>query len=180
MRGIKTMKNKKVNIPIRIASVMLCLVLFSLYMTSGMLAKYTTGGNGKGNGRVAKFSVTATDRGKSEYVFDQAAVQPDGSYAVTVKNDSEVAVRYTIILKFDRAIPDYLKITPAEDVTVSYDENDKKVVELTGGDLDPQSPEVTKTIKFGVDYDKFVDGVTLGQQTERLSFDTIVRLTQID
>ena len=171
------MKNKKVNIPIRIASVMLCLVLFSLYMTSGMFAKYTTGGNGKGNGRVAKFSVTATDAGESEYVFDQAAVQPDGSYAVTVKNDSEVAVRYTIILKFDRAIPGYLTITPAEDVTVS---NDKKVVELTGGDLDPQSPEVTKTIKFGVNYDDFVDGVTLGQQTETLSFDTIVRLTQID
>ena len=100
MRGIKTMKNKKVNIPIRIASVMLCLVLFSLYMTSGMFAKYTTGGNGKGNGRVAKFSVTATDAGESEYVFDQAKQQPDGSYAVTVKNDSEVAVRYTIILKF--------------------------------------------------------------------------------
>ena len=175
------MKNKKMNIPIRIASVMLCLVLFSLYMTSGMLAKYTTGGNGKGNGRVAKFSVTATDAGENEYVFDQAAVQqPDGSYAVTVKNDSEVAVRYTIILKFDRAIPNYLTITPDENVTVSYDENDKKVVMLTGGDLIPKSSAVTKTIKFGVNYDEFVDGVTLGQQTETLSFDTIVRLTQID
>ena len=179
------MKNKKVNIPIRIASVMLCLVLFSLYMTSGMLAKYTTGGNGKGNGRVAKFSVTATDRGESEYVFDQAQAeeQPDeyGNYSVIVKNDSEVAVRYTIILRFKEDKPNYLTITPAdENVTVSYDENDKKVVELTGGDLIPKSSAVTKTIKFGVDYDKFVDGVTLGQQTERLSFDTIVRLTQID
>ena len=84
---------------------MLCLVLFSLYMTSGMFAKYATGGTSSGNGRVAKFSVTATDQGKSEYVFDQAAAQqPDGSYEVTIENDSEVAVRYTIILKFDRAI----------------------------------------------------------------------------
>ena len=175
------MKNKKVNIPIRIASVMLCLVLFSLYMTSGMFAKYATGGTSSGNGRVAKFSVTATDQGKSEYVFDQAAAQqPDGSYEVTIENDSEVAVRYTIILKFDRAIPNYLTITPDENVTVSYDENDKKVVMLTGGDLIPKSSAVTKTIKFGVDYDEFVDGVTLGQQTETISFDTIVRLTQID
>lgn len=176
------MKNKKVNIPIRIASVMLCLVLFSLYMTSGMFAKYTTGGNGKGNGRVAKFSVTATDAGESEYVFDQAAVQqPDGSYSVTVKNDSEVAVRYTIILRFKEDKPNYLTITPAdENVTVSYDNNDKKVVMLTGGDLIPKSSAVTKTIKFGVNYDEFVDGVTLGQQTETISFDTIVRLTQID
>lgn len=180
MRGIKTMKNKKVNIPIRIASVMLCLVLFSLYMTSGMFAKYTTGGNGKGNGRVAKFSVTATDAGESEYVFDQAKQQPDGSYAVTVKNDSEVAVRYTIILRFSEDIPNYLTITPDENVTVSPDENDKKVVMLTGGDLIPKSSAVTKTITFGVNYDEFVDGVTLGQQTETISFDTIVRLTQID
>lgn len=177
------MKNKKVNIPIRIASVMLCLVLFSLYMTSGMLAKYTTGGNGKIDSRVAKFNVTATDAGKSEYVFDQATVTPDGygNYSVTVKNDSEVAVRYTIILRFNEDKPDYLTITPADDVTtVSIDENDKKVVELTGGDLIPKSSAVTKTITFGVDYDEFVDGVTLGQQTETISFDTIVRLTQID
>lgn len=179
MRGIKTMKNKKVNIPIRIASVMLCLVLFSLYMTSGMFAKYTTGGNGKGNGRVAKFSVTATDAGENVYVFDQAAEQqPDGSYTVTIKNDSEVAVRYTIILKFDRAIPDYLTITPAG-FNVEY-EDGRKVARLEGGDLIPNNDTVTKKITFGVDYDKFVDGVTLGQQTETLSFDTIVRLTQID
>ena len=176
------MKNKKVNIPIRIASVMLCLVLFSLYMTSGMLAKYTTGGKGKIDSRVAKFNVTAADRGESEYVFDQATVTPDGygNYSVTVKNDSEVAVRYTIILRFNKDKPDYLTITPIENVTVSYDENDKKVVMLTGGDLIPKSSAVTKTIKFGVDYDEFVDGVTLGQQTETISFDTIVRLTQID
>ena len=176
------MKNKKVNIPIRIASVMLCLVLFSLYMTSGMLAKFTTGGNGKIDSRVAKFSVTAADAGESEYVFDQATVLPDGygNYSVTVKNDSEVAVRYTIILRFKEDKPDYLLITPVGDATVSYDENDKKVVKLTGGDLVPKSSEVTKTIKFGVDYDEFVDGATLGQPTETLSFDTIVRLTQID
>ncbi len=178
MRGIKTMKNKKVNIPIRIASVMLCLVLFSLYMTSGMLAKYTTGGNGKIDSRVAKFNVTATDAGENEYVFDQAKQQPDGSYLVTVKNDSEVAVRYTIILKFDRAIPGYLEIT-GDGFEVKY-EDDRKVARLEGGDLIPNNDTVTKKITFGVNYDEFVDGVTLGQQTETISFDTIVRLTQID
>ena len=48
------------------------------------------------------------------------------------------------------------------------------------GDLIPNNDTVTKKITFGVNYDEFVDGVTLGQQTETISFDTIVRLTQID
>lgn len=176
---MQTQKMKKINIPIRIASVLLCLVLFSLYMTSGMLAKYTTGGRSEGDGRVAKFNVSAVDGGTNEFTFDQKLEQqPDGSYAITITNNSEVAVRYTLKLEFADNIPDYLTIEPKDTNTVITKAD--KTVTFQGKDLIPGNSSKTESIVFGVDFAKFTEGAELSVDDVELDFNTIVKLTQID
>ena len=183
---MRIVNSKKVNIPIRIASVMLCLVLFSLYMTSGMLAKYTTGGKTDMTGRVAKLTVGAKDAGINEFVFQQeASIQPDGDYTVIVENESEVAVRYTIELRFDKAVPEYLTVNRVGEnnalTPLDVDENDPKIVKLDvdDGDLIPIDGTATELIRFAVDYNKFVDG-QLSAEEQTFNFTTIVTFVQID
>lgn len=79
----------------RIAFLLLCLVIISVYMMGGLLAKYTANGSGDDSARVAKFDVKVT--GTAEDLVMVAANTVDAeSYQIRVKNDSEVAVRYTI------------------------------------------------------------------------------------
>jgi len=168
-------KNRRINIPMRIASILLCLVLFSVYMTSGMLAKYTTGGSGRDQGRVAKFSVSAA-ADNANYVFTQGEETPVKSYTVTVNNPSEVAVRYTVQLQFDEAVPDYLVIKRG-DTPVTPSTVDRKLVELQGGTLAPKGIG-TDTISFSIDYNKFVQSNSGHEVT--LNFSAAVKFIQID
>lgn len=169
-------KNRRINIPMRIASILLCLVLFSVYMTSGMLAKYTTGGSGKDQGRVAKFSVSAA-ADNANYEFTQGEETPVKEYKVTVENPSEVAVRYTVQLQFDEAVPDYLIIKRGDTETVTPSTADRKTVELQGGTLGPKKTG-TDTISFSIDYNKFVQSNSGHEVT--LDFSAAVKFIQID
>lgn len=94
---------------IRIAAVLLCLVMISFHLMGSMFARYTTSGNGSDDARVAKFDVeitgTATENVKITY-----AVTEGGVYTIEVENQSEVAVKYDIIVKIDTPWP---HITPA-------------------------------------------------------------------
>ena len=171
-------KNRKMNIPMSIASILLCLVLFSLYMTSGMLAKYTTGGGAKGNGRVAKFSVTLEPDGDTEFEFIQKAEQPAGKYKLKVSNPSEVAVRYTLVLEFPDSLPPYVKVMRGE-TEIPPETADRKIVRLNGGDLAPKGTG-EETISFAVDYNVFVREVGAGVNTVTLDFSAIANFVQID
>ncbi len=54
----------KINIPICLACILLCLTLFSLHFTSGLYAKYTAKGSGGDGARVIKFgNLTLTETG---------------------------------------------------------------------------------------------------------------------
>lgn len=172
-------KNRRINIPMRIASILLCLVLFSVYMTSGMLAKYTTGGSAKDQGRVAKFSVSAT-ADNANYEFKQGEETPIKEYKVKVENPSEVAVRYTVQLQFDEAVPDYLVIKRGTEETEELLKPatfDGKIVELQGGTLAPKGTG-TDTISFSIDYNKFVQSNSGHEVT--LDFSAAVKFIQID
>lgn len=57
-------RRSKLNIPMFIASLLLCLTLFSFHLTSGLYAKYTTVSSGSDSGRVAAFgNITLTESG---------------------------------------------------------------------------------------------------------------------
>lgn len=91
------MDNKKQPhvIMLRTAAVLLILVMLSTSMVAGRFARYTTSASGSDSARVARFSVTEAGE------FLQTAsvrIHPGETVplAVQVKNDSEVAVTYSV------------------------------------------------------------------------------------
>ena len=85
------MNKVKFNIPMCMALILLFLTMLSIHVTSNLYARYTVSSEGSDSARVAKFDVTAE-------------VQPmggeQGLFTVSVKNKSEVAVRYNIVVSF--------------------------------------------------------------------------------
>ena len=87
----------------RVAAVLLCLVLISTHMMSGLLAKYTTSSRMSDNARVAKFNVTESGSATQSINF---AINPLDTqlsentsriqYAIEVANYSEVTMSYKI------------------------------------------------------------------------------------
>lgn len=96
----------------RVACVLLCLVLFSAHLCSGMFARYNSGGEVTGSATVAKAnivvdSVPPTQSGEDPVpvTFDDAG---NGSYTFKVTNDSEVALRVDILVELKtRATSDF-------------------------------------------------------------------------
>jgi len=90
-------KNKtKINIPVCLAAVLLCLTLFSTYLAGGLFARYVTSGQNGDNAGVAKFSIKGSG-GLLEQTIE-AELIPGGEKSVDLQivNDSEVAVAYTV------------------------------------------------------------------------------------
>ncbi|MBO4879299.1 MAG: hypothetical protein J5544_03490 [Clostridia bacterium] len=91
------MKRKKTSkgILIDVALLLVCLLCITTCISSGILARYTTGANGRDGAKLAKFSVSAS-------------AEPDPNdpmeYSVTVVNGSETAVRYSLELVFDQPV----------------------------------------------------------------------------
>ena len=92
-----TNKGPKMNIPMCIAAVLFCLVLFTTHLTGGLLARYTASGSANDNARVAKFRVTENYTTFSDSLV--MGVSPGTiERTIEVKNDSEVVVAYTITI----------------------------------------------------------------------------------
>ena len=115
------MGKAKLNIPMCAALVLLFLTLVSIHMTSGLYARYVATASGEDSARVAKFDVV-TSLENPDVTID-CATGTTGQYVIKVKNNSEVAVNYTL----------FVKLTPnnsgskldATDLTVSIaDEKD--------------------------------------------------------
>ena len=88
-------KRTKLNIPMCLAGILLCLTLISVHLTSGLYARYTTTAEGSDLARVAAFKVTEDRTTFSSGVV--LGVTPGKTMAsILVKNESEVAIRYTI------------------------------------------------------------------------------------
>lgn len=79
----------------RIALVLLCLVMLSVHLMGSLFARYTTAGNGADSARVAAFSVDVNGAPENLNI-NVLSSSESGSYVITIENDSEVAVRYTI------------------------------------------------------------------------------------
>lgn len=92
-------KNKRpVNWMLRTAAILMCLVAASLYLVTGLYARYTTSTTGSDGARVAKFEISTGGDLISGNPF-QVTMKPGDTGAekrqtrtVTVQNNSEVAV----------------------------------------------------------------------------------------
>ena len=193
---------RKLNIPMCVALVVLCLVLFSLNMTSGLLARYTTRGTIKGGARAAEFNTVAVrgDNG-GDIAFTQAAAKFDSEnnlYQVKVTNKSETAVRYTVEMELPKGTLAYLTVshidTPAQGDQAAVltaltfaNENDedreKDIAVFEGVVIGPNAAEVLDDFTFDVDLDKFYSLFTdpgLSAGPVDVDFDTFVKFVQVD
>lgn len=97
--------NKKTPVVFYLSFVLLCAVLITTHMMSGLYARYTTRATSSDSARVAKFRVTDTltvtdSKGYEVHSFtmieDSLIPGESTTYAFAVQNDSEVAVRFSV------------------------------------------------------------------------------------
>ena len=88
------MGKAKLNIPMCAALVLLLLTMVSIHLTSGLYARYTTTSSGSDSARVAKFDVVG-EFGE-DITLDCSKNETSGAYEITVKNNSEVAIKYVL------------------------------------------------------------------------------------
>ena len=88
-------KASKINIPMFVACVLLCLTLISVHMLGGIYAKYISKSEGDDSARVAKFSITDGNAYLSAEPILEIA-PGERLLTVEVENNSEVAVDYIV------------------------------------------------------------------------------------
>ena len=148
---------------IRVALVLAVLALLCVHLMGGLFAKYTTSGKGGDDARVAKFQVNVTGDAKDMTIT--AAENPaTGTYEITIRNDSEVAVRYDLLVSYQNSVPG---------VDYSFDQ--------TSGYLAVGADAVTRTLTFHVsDWAAFTQGKTGASASETLDFTVTVNVVQVD
>ena len=107
-----TKSNRKTPLVFRIGLALVCALLVSTYMMSGMYARYCTTASGDDSARIAKFSVDENDQWDSVDVnvklnfYNPAQLESTLEFSVT--SDSEVAVQYDVIVTLpDGLAPHY-------------------------------------------------------------------------
>ena len=91
-------KASKINIPMFVACVLLCLTLMSLHLMGGIYARYVSVSEGSDSARVAKFGISENKTAFSE-TFLLSTRPGVENMEIAVENDSEVAVAYTVTVK---------------------------------------------------------------------------------
>ena len=98
----------------RASAVMLLVTLISCHVISGTVAKYTTGSSaGSDTARAATFSVEAVgdNNNVSSMSLEYGNSNASKNYKLTVTNNSEVAVKYTVSITFASNVTGKLKAT---------------------------------------------------------------------
>lgn len=91
------------NIPICLAGILLCLTMFSIYVASNLFARYQTTASAEDDARVAKFDVDVTGQTQNPVLAYAYGTVMGNACTITVVNQSEVAVRYDVIVTLDAA-----------------------------------------------------------------------------
>ena len=147
----------------RVAFVLLCLVILTVYLMGSLLARYHATGSGDDEARVAKFEVNLSGQMENDKIVCKAVPSDDGTYVVTIENKSEVAVHYDL----------KAEITSENVAGVTYRFDQDK------GNLAPGATG-TSNLTFTVDWDEFTKEKTGSKATATLSFTVTADVTQID
>lgn len=117
--------NNRTPVVFHVGLVLLCMVLFSTYLTGGLYARYTTSASGEDGARVAKFSIsnqiTSSDSQPINvmlHFFDSEKV--NDSLTLQVSSKSEVAVKYDVVVTMPTGVSyaNWLSIQLKKDDTV--------------------------------------------------------------
>ena len=161
-----------------IAAVLFCLVLISTAMMSGLYARYVSRGIGNDSARVAAFAVGA-DLSPEDVTVDLSQNVSNGTYTLTTENNSEVAVRYDVIVTAD--LPNGIDLTidgkaPTSSVGNTYTFSNLGEFPSSNG----TPVQDSHTLEFEVDVTDFTSAATGESYTQTISFDIKVRFVQID
>ena len=111
------MKHKKASkgIFVDVAVLIVCLAIATSCLASGMFAKFVSKSAGADLARVASFNVNAVMSGGTEDTDVR-------NYSITLSNNSETAVRYTVVLTFNQDVSGIVKAAlNGKDGTLSTD-----------------------------------------------------------
>lgn len=131
---------------LRVAAVLLVLTLFSLCISSGLYARYTTSAEAKDAARVAAFSVAPGETYTSAAIpFENMAPGENRIYSFTITSQSEVAVRCMATLSTTGNLP----LTFTSGATLVLSDTPVEIAALT-----PNQGEVTLNLKASWPADK--------------------------
>lgn len=147
---------------LRVALVLLCLVLLSVYLMKGLYARYQTTGSGSDSARVAKFDVVVSGTPSNSNIVCTAVNEGNGTYTITIENKSEVAVHYDLSVKF-----------------AGNDTGVTPVFSPESGDL-AAGATGSSTLTLTVNWEKFTSDKKGSSASVDLSFTVTVDVTQID
>ena len=146
----------------RVAFVLLCMVIVSAYLMGGLLAKYHSTGSGGDQARVAKFEVNVTGTVPVGGIVCKPVDNGDGTYTITIENQSEVAVSYDLSVTLDG---EHKYIEP------TFDQDEGELAPGATGE---------RTLTFEVDWNLFTANKTGSGASETLTFTVTADVTQID
>lgn len=162
------MSKTKLNIPMFAALILLLLTMVTTHYTSGLYARYSSTAYGADTARVAAFDVS--------FVLTK---NEDDTYALTVSNDSEVSVKYSIIVEMDP----HLSVAIGDDVKTIEGSETFVTFENASWTLTPETEAEPLTLTFAVaDWSGLTDpDQDEGSFTEvELGFKVRVAAEQID
>ncbi len=174
----KTNRNSSGILSVAVA-ILLCTTLLTGHVISGTMAKYVTQGTAdSGSARVASFSVAATGDNDSLSLSVGGTV----TYTITLKNQSEVAVKPIVSVTFTSDISNYL-VVKLNNHEASFESDEGKtltwsdVSEMYPGDTEIQLP---LTITTDAALPGQLSDVSSDSYTGSFPFDTQVTFVQID
>ncbi|MBQ6043188.1 MAG: hypothetical protein IJL41_03495 [Clostridia bacterium] len=182
---------------LHVALIIVVLTVFSSVFAAGFLAKYRTAETNAYNARVAAFDVDAQRSGSNDisYVLTEGVFVPGSEtndYVLTVANNSETAVRYSVEFVFGEGVSEYVKVyhvtEGAEPALIAP--VDGRIV-LEGSALVAGTSSVTETFAFAVDaakvplsvYSAFTADTSnplASAEAVEIDFDALVTFVQID
>ena len=168
----------KMNIPMCAACILLCLTLFSIYLAGGLYAKYVNYSGSGDTARVAAFSVDVVPADNTLVTISVSKGEDKGTYEFDVVNESEVAVKYDILLTFAEDLPDYLGVTL--NGAVGNVLSPKEIMFENAGTIAPNAGAVNNSLVFKVDVDDYLSGAVGESYTYNIGFAASVRCEQID
>ena len=147
----------KSNIAIKAAGVLLCLVLISAHFTSGLYARYISRARDGDRSRVSAFAVRAD------------MIQEDtGEYTLSLSNQAEVPVRYSVTVTLHQSLPDG-SIAAAELNGVSMEFDESGAVTFPDVGVLSSGSGATATLSISADF----SGSTGGAAVEDFDNDSI-------
>lgn len=161
---------------LRFTAVLTILVLLSFHLLSGLLAKYNSLQKKTDSAHVAVFSVGVTGSTAS---LEMTSSDGDGAdYILTLINDSDVAVSYSVTLKFDSAPPDGLSITLDGDAFRKVT-GENVLSSPKKGSLAAHS-QTQLTLRFEADWNEFAAAGSEDTLSVEKSFEATVDFVQIN